>query len=165
MTPEPPFARHLQPGETLLWSDRPGFPCWLRRLGIPPRSSAHVLAIGVGLTAALAGVLATRIPELSATQRLVAGLSGGAPLAALALSLLYASWRRGRTAYALTSAGRALRRAGGRVSASSVAGARLECEPNLAFGVLHLQGECFDDVAYPAALEPILARAQDALRE
>jgi hypothetical protein len=152
-----PFAGHLQAGERVVWADRPSLPQALRRLGFPPRSSAHILGWGVALTG-LSGLALAAVahPGLSATTRLALLAAGAAPAVAVGAVMAWGLRRRARTQYALTSAGRALLREGSHVRAVDAAGARVTCEPNLAFGVLEVGGLRFVDLAYPAALEPIL---------
>ncbi|MGE0712786.1 MAG: hypothetical protein AB7N76_11385 [Planctomycetota bacterium] len=157
--PGAPFDQHLEPGESLAWADRPGFPRALRRLGIPPRSTAHILWVGLALTA-LGGLLLTGAaqPGLSPTARALCLAAGGLPLLGLSGWIAWAVRRRGRTRYGLTDRGRALLAEGSRVrSAPLPPDARPVAEADLAFGVLDLGAFRFEDLAYPAALDGVLA--------
>lgn len=168
----------LEPGERVVWSDRPRRPPWaLRVLGWPPRTSGQLFrrAAGASLAgAALLVGLAALVRALggggAAFALALLGLTGAAALAGLAAA------RRPAPRYAVTDRGRGIVVAGGRADVFALppraelaaADATLELGA-IDLGELDLRREPggervrrrvrLEGVAYPAIVLDLLRRA------
>lgn len=94
----------LEPGERIVWADNPRHGL-LKRLGLPPRSPAALLALALGLTGLAFGLgLVTVLSPRPLAA--VAFVAGALLVAALAAAL---AWRRPvRSIYAATDRGRGI---------------------------------------------------------
>lgn len=165
MTALPDLRELLEPGERLLWSDRPSYPRPLRLLGLPPRRPAHVFWLALVITGAAGCLLAGLRLELAPAARAALLAAGGLPSVWLGAWASWAAWRHRRVRYALTDRGRVLLQEGTRLRALPLpAAAELQSDPEGAFGRLELgEGVALVDLPYPAALRPILAACRAGL--
>lgn len=156
----------LEPGEALLWSDRPSYPRGLRRLGLPPRRPAHLVSSALLLTLVSGLLLAAARLDLEPDLRWGLALAGGLPALGLGGLALWAARRHRRERYALTDRGRVLIQRGGALQALDLpAEAGLRSDPEGAFGSLYLgpAAPLLPDLPYPATLQPILSACRAGL--